>query len=62
MLGLCRALIERFRPTAPSEWSKSAWGDVPALPSDLKGFRNLKSNVSHFGTNTTGGQRDHVRR
>jgi hypothetical protein len=48
-MSLLTRLIERFRPTAPSEWSTSAWGDVPALPS---GLRNLKKIVSHFGTHT----------
>jgi hypothetical protein len=46
-MNLLARLIKRFRPTQPREWSTSAWGDVPALPSDL---RNVKANVFHSGT------------
>jgi hypothetical protein len=56
-MNLLARLIERFRPTQPSEWSTSAWGDVPALPSDL---RNLKSSLCHFGTSSRKGRHDHV--
>jgi hypothetical protein len=61
-MSLLARLIERFRPTAPSDWSNSAWGDVPALPSDLKGFRNLKSSVFHIGTTTANRERNHAAR
>jgi hypothetical protein len=52
-MSLLARLIKRFRPTAPSEWSASVWGDVPALPS---GLRNLKSSLCHFGTSSRKGR------
>lgn len=27
--------IERSRPTSPSDWSVSVWGDVPQVPNEL---------------------------